>query len=292
MKRLVAIVIAAVAASTPLAAQEKAAVSTTTSFVEKFFGGNLDRRPQGSFSVGLHYDVWYTDFTAEAKIDTGALLGTQVDLIPELGVEGEKDINHINIHLGLSRLRLDIGYRRQSYEGNQTLARTISFDGSTFTVADTVRTRFAMNVTNLQMTINVLNNTFGPAGMFGLQLGPSIGFKVFDLEASIESRSTALSAEESITVPFPYVGLRAEVLLARYITVIGTFHVFSAGLGDIDAEYSFVEIRVQFNLNRFIGVFGGFRQEKVRVLDESDSKENNRVAFRTDGAFVGVEVGF
>ncbi|MGH7279194.1 MAG: hypothetical protein ACREJG_10930 [Candidatus Rokuibacteriota bacterium] len=213
--------------------------------------------------IELEGRYWLADIDARARVENDSLPGTRVDFDDDLGVEGEgvPDLR-LTIFTGLnSKIRLAYAYL--SFEGEETLDRSIEFAGSTFSVNMQVDTDVDIHYARLGWAWQFL----AVPGVF--KLGPLLEAKGFLFDTSLRTRGVSPEVRESHTFPLilPTVGLAVD------FTPHPSIHLFAeaSGLPAGDLGYFLdAEAGIRLILFRTLALSASYRLFDVRVEDGSD----------------------
>lgn len=228
----------------------------------------------------LSLKVGYQNLTPSGQFASReGVVNTVIDLENDFGIDEEAEVV-AEAALQLGAFRLSAGYMPLNYSGTSTLARSITFNGRTFTASEQATGSLDVDLFDLGLTWYLVNIDDLPVR---LQLGPELSVKVFDGEASIVSQTTGLSEAVSGTAPVPTLGLRARVGLGDMLSLVGR-------VGYVEyKDNSFLDAdgQVEFSPIPMFGIFAGYRYLDLEV-DEGDLF----VDATFDGPYGGVLVRF
>jgi hypothetical protein len=212
------------------------------------------------------------------KVTEGGVKGTEVDLTDDLGVSDE-DFWEGRLTLELGKHKLRYGFMRLRWDGDETLAETITFAGETFTVNSLV-------VTDLDIDYHRLGYVYDLLATNGNRLSVILEVKYFNIDAGLEAPNEvpAIDESESIDAPIPTVGLAFQLGLPFLFNIGGEITGITAG------KYGYMldaEAAINFNPVPFLTLSSGYRYLKLNVEDDDDE-----VDFDLNGPFLTLLVGF
>ena len=223
---------------------------------------------------------WFTELEAHVKTSSDAIPGSNIDLTEDLGVEGiNAPEGRLTFWPGRNH-RIRLAYTRLQFDGDETLARTITFSGTTFSASSRVTTDLDIHYARIgwiwqPLTIPDL-----------LKFGGLVDVKGAVVDASLRTRGASPEVKRSASVPFalPTLGLALDVtplpMLQLFAEVSG---LPAGGLGHVvDAEAG-----VRFVPIRFFTLLAGYRILDIRAEEGGDSAK-----LRLHGPFVGASLRF
>ncbi len=183
-------------------------------------------------------------------------VGTRIDMKNDLGFKDSKQPTaEIAFQLGDSRI--GIGLLPLTFKGSGTLARTITFNGQTFTAATAVQSEVKADILDFGYTYYLVNMDDLPSR---LQLGVEASLKVVNAKASMTSTANG-TQQVSGTAPIPTIGLRARVALADFIGLSGRIGY----LGYAGNKFMDADAQIEFSPLPAMGIYGGYRSLQIKV---------------------------
>lgn len=227
--------------------------------------------------VDVEARYWFTSLDANAKFTADSVVGTQFDLVDDLGIDDKKGFleGRITLELGSSKLRY--GYVPMKWSGSKTLTQSIVFAGTTYTASTQVDSELKLDYHRLGYEydfIDALNN----------KLGVIFEVKYFDGSASLKADSLGFNKTESFKAPIPTVGIAAQVGLPFLFSVGGevTGMTYGSSAYILDAEAG-----VNIKPMPFVLVSAGYRVFKLHVEQSDDMAE-----IKLKGPFVTLKADF
>ena len=181
--------------------------------------------------------------------------GTRIDLEQDLNFDNSKQFTgEVGISLGDSLFTL--AYIPLSFTGNGMLARSISYNGQTFTAGTTVTSEFKADIIDVGYTYYLVNMDDLPSRF---QLGIETAAKTVIVKSSMAGGG--INATKNITVPIPTLGLRTRIALADFIGVVGRVgYLGYSGNSFLDAD-----IQIEFSPLPTVGIYAGYRHLKLEL---------------------------
>lgn len=222
---------------------------------------------------------WFTDLEGDLKVSESTIEGTDIDITDTLKVDDE-DFWEIRATLELGSHKIRYGFVNLEWDGDNTLAETITFGGQTFTVSTLV-------ATDLDVVYHRLGYEYDIIDTLDNRLGLIFEVKYFDVDASIEAPNLvpAVKESESYSVALPTVGVAFQAGLPFLLNVGGEVTGITLG------KYGYLvdaEAAVNFNPFPFVTLSGGYRYFKLHADDDDDFE----LDFDLNGPFAMLRVGF
>jgi hypothetical protein len=230
--------------------------------------------------VELEGRYWFTDLSAAMKAKGGSLPGTDIDFGDELGLKSENAPEGRLTFLTGRNSRIRLAYTPLHFEGEKTIGRTITFDGTTFAANSRV-------ATDLDIQYGRIGWIWEPLGIPRvLKFGWIVEAKGFLIDASMRNRGVTPEVRETASLPFvlPTLGLAFDLTLHPAVHLFAEASGLPAGdLGHIvDAEAGLRILPVPF-----VNLSAGYRILDIRVEDGGDFAK-----MRLSGPFVGASLRF
>jgi hypothetical protein len=230
--------------------------------------------------VELEGRYWFIDLDASVKTKSDGIPGTNIDLSSDLGLQrGEAPEGRLTFWAGPnSRIRL--AYAHLEFEADQTLSRTVTFSGTTFTASSRV-------TSDVDIHYGRIGWIWQPVAIPGLlKFGGLLEAKGFVIDADLRTRGVTPEIKRSapIALALPTLGMALDVTPLAMLHLFGEVSGLPAGdLGHIvDAE-----VGVRFVPIRFFSLVAGYRLFDVRADEGGDSAK-----LRLNGPFVGASLRF
>lgn len=230
--------------------------------------------------IDIEGRYWFADLDASAKVKSGSVPGSRIDLDDDLAVDRE-DLPELRLTVstGLNG-KLRLAYLHGDFEGERTIERSFQFAGTTFTANSRVDSDIELHYGRIGWAWQFI----AVPGVF--KVGPMFELKGLVVDASLRTRGPGTNVHESTVLPmaFPTLGVMANVTPVRYLDVFA--EVSGVPFGDlghvVDAEAGLRLIPI-----RFLSLSAGYRLFDVRV-----GKDDNFARLKLSGPFIGASVRF
>lgn len=236
--------------------------------------------PAGAFEIGARALYWFPTMKADMKADTDAKVGTDLNLKDNLGV-GSESFPTFEAFGGVGKHRLSLAYTPIKYSGSTRLASPVNFNGQTFAAGSDVNTDLKLRMLDLEYQYKFLDLENILAGFSLSAIGQ---IKYIDGEAKMEAPATATSADFTVRVPIPMVGVGAHVGLlagllearAKVTGVAYSRNYLYEGLADLS-----------WTPFPFLDIHGGYKIIRLKI-DHNDKFLDTQF----QGPYVGLTVSF
>lgn len=245
------------------------------------------RVPASSATIGedYHLEVSFNfwNATPEAIVNSEALgiLGTDVDLVTDLGVE-KKNLKDLRVVLRpATKHRFRINYLPISYQAETTLKREFVFNGLRYRVGLPVSTDAQFKVWRFGYEYDFL---YRDRGFLGLLLDVKYTDVNVGLNSPIGDEFTKAIA------PIPSIGGVARVYAAKNLALnaeASYFKIPESASEDYKGRYVDFDINATFNAHKNFGVQAGYRKIDVLYGVKEDS---GTLAFK--GLYFGATARF
>ncbi|MFC1709692.1 hypothetical protein ACFL2J_06530 [Candidatus Omnitrophota bacterium] len=240
-----------------------------------FFAGQAFAEPM----VELEGRYWITGLKSHAKVTENALIGTDIDLVDDLGM-GAEDFPEVRLKWNTGpNSMLRFAYTQVSYGGDKNIERTITFAGQTYTVGALTSSELEVNYYRLGWAwqfINIADDT--------IKAGLLLDAKAFMLDVSLDAPSLGFSEAEDFAIVLPTIGGILDINLGEKLNLFfEASGLPSAGYGHLyDAE-----IGIKFIPIKNLSIIAGYR-----VIDIELEDDNNYGEMDITGPFFGATFRF
>ncbi len=227
--------------------------------------------------VDIEGRYWFTDLNATAKVTSGGVLGTDIDLANDLGIDDRKNFFDGRITLELGKHRIRYGFAPLKWSGSKTLTSSVTFNGQTYSASAGVDTDVKLDYHRLAYEydfIDTLDN----------RLGVIFEAKYFSGNARLAASSLGLDEKKTLRAPIPTIGVAGQVGLPFLLSVGG--EVTGITLGKKAYLYD-AEAGVSIKPAPFVVISGGYRIFKLH-LEDNDNKGD----FTLKGPYVMLRADF
>jgi opacity protein-like surface antigen len=222
---------------------------------------------------------WVTDLQAETKVTSNSLIGTNIDLRDDLGIDNE-DFPEARLtwHTGPNS-RIRFAYTQVAYDGSKSLEKIVNFNGVTYAAGTQVNSELAIDYFRLGWVWQFLNFAEDK-----IKIGPMIEAKAFLLDISLDAPSIPASESEDFMFGLPTIGGMLDFTLNEKLNLFAEASGLpSAGYGHFfDAEAGVRYIPV----DNFTVILG-YRAINAQIEDDDNFGE-----LRITGPFCSATVRF
>ena len=241
------------------------------------------RRPQTEpvgeqYRIELAYGWWDPSPTLIVNSESLDILGSDVDLIQDLGIE-QKKLGKINVVLRPGKKhRLRFERLPIHYEADATVKRSFVFNGQNFNVGLPVQTLANFDTYRFGYEYDFI---YKPKGFFGV---------LFDLkytDVNVELNSPIGAEFTKAIAPIPTIGFVGRVYPHRNLAINGEFSLFRMPEGlatklEGGGTYTDYDFNATYNFNRYVGAQLGYRK-----VDISYDVDNDTGALKFTGLYFG-----
>ena len=223
-------------------------------------------------AVGEEYHIqaaaglWAPALTGIVASGQFGRLGTQIDFVKDLKFQDTK-FSDFRFELKAGRRnKLYAQYVPVTYSSDTTLTRSIEFNGQNFAANLPLQASFDWKVWRLGYELDIVS-------MDRFFLGALLEARVTDFGVTLKTPGTTEFTKA--TAPLPaYGGIARAYLLPRLsVTASATgFKLWDSLATKVDATGNYLDLDVYatYNVNRYIGVQGGYRKMTMTVTLKKD----------------------
>jgi len=226
---------------------------------------------------------WITDLDADAKVVESGL-GTEFDLKSDLGIDDENyPEGRFTWHTGPNS-KIRFAYTRVDYEGDQTLSRTIDFNGKSYTVGARVVSDFEIQYFRLGWIWQFLNIEDK------LKLGPMVDLKGIMADLSLNAPTLSINESEEFLGGLPTIGAALDFNVVEDLDILGNVSLFGeiSGIPAGDLGHFFdAEAGIKIMPCKYFSITGGYRVIDFEVEDDPDF-----ASLTITGPFVAASLSF
>jgi len=223
------------------------------------------------FTFEMRGLYWLPGLTATIRSDKGALEGTRIDLVDDLGVDGDKAFPSFEATLKFfGRHKVIFSYINISYSATTILDSEIMFQGQTYDVLSLVSSSADIQSARLAYEFDLVRTD---SGFLGLQAG--VNFISAELEMVT---NFILSNKASVSAAVPMFGATGRFNFGPYVS--GT--AYAAYMTYQTADSLDAGVYLDFNPLRNLGLTLGWKT--VSLKGETDTE---KVDVQWSGPFAG-----
>jgi hypothetical protein len=220
---------------------------------------------------------WFTNLDSSFKSSSTSIIGTEIDLVNDLGIDDKKNFweGRVSLNLGSSKLRY--AYMPLSWSGSKDLTKSVVFAGKTYSASTKVDTELDIKYHRLGYEYDIIDT-------LGNKFGVIFDVKYFVIDASVKADALGFNESESVKAPVPTIGLAAQVALPFSFNVGAEATGITLGKG----KYLFDgEVTVSVQPASFLAASVSYRMLKLHLEDGDDMGE-----IKLKGPYMMLRAGF
>jgi hypothetical protein len=229
-------------------------------------------RPAGPPTVGETYHIeaaygwWNADPALTINSEGLGILGSDIDLIDDLGIE-QKKLGKFNLVLRpATKHKFRFEYLPITYEADTVLRRQIIFNGQLYNVGLPVQTTAQYKQSRFGYEYDFLYMKRGFAGVL-------FDVKYTDVNVEIASPLRPQPEFTKAVAPIPTIGFVGRGYVAPSVSITGEvsfFRVPDSISDEFDGSYTDFDLYGTVNFNRYVGAQLGFRNTDLSYLVDLD----------------------
>ncbi len=210
--------------------------------------------------VDVEARYWFTNLDANIEASSGAVIGTDLNLVSDLGIDDHESFPEGRITLELGHNRLRYAYMPLSWSGNTTISSSLSFAGMIFPSSTRVSTDVQFDYHRFSYEydfIDKLNN----------RLGLIVEVKYLDGRVNLKDAAFGLDESTRLQIPIPAVGVGGELAIPFLANVRAEITAMSLG------SLAYVvdgEVNIGFKPLPFVNVSAGYRYLRFHIEQDTD----------------------
>jgi hypothetical protein len=218
---------------------------------------------------------WFSNLDSEIKYTEAGIMGTEINLIDDLGMDDSENFQEGRITLEMGNHKLRYAYTPLSWDGQKTIIEGIQFGGVPYTAGTLVDS-------SLDLKYHRLGYEYDFLDVLDNKIGVIFEIKYFDIDARL--KATGIDESTTAKAPIPTIGVTGQVAIPFLFSVGGELSGITLG----SRGYLFDgEVVVSYHPLPLITISGGYRILKMK-LEEGDDK----ALFDLKGPFLVLRAGF
>lgn len=238
--------------------------------------------------VGIRLREWYAELHGSVSGDSSTIPGSTVDLGDDLGLDAPKWSPEIQVYGHIPFFgKLYAGWWRVDRDGDETLTRTITFAGQTYTASTRVESEVKLDVGYLTYEFDFPAIPLGD--LLSWEIGLQLGARVMRGEGSINS-AIASGSDDGI-IGTPVLGGHMALKIASWVRV----DVELVGLGFSYSGHrgTYLEGYGEVTVEPLPWIFAGFGYKYVAIfLKDSVGDSNFDLDIHLNGFYLTAGVRF
>jgi hypothetical protein len=195
--------------------------------------------------VSVTADYWMPTLDANIQSTDLAIIGSDIDIINDLGFDDSENIPALKASLDLPFFpELLVSYFAIDASATKDITKTLTYKGVAYNVSDNVSSSYDITQYEALLSFNVIDADAGKLGLL-------IGAKYFEVETELRDNTLGTTKSESVDGPVPVIGVVGAVQLPAKFRIEAIARGLSLEVQDIDAKLYDVEAAVHYDVNRF-----------------------------------------
>jgi len=217
------------------------------------------------YAVEITTGLWYPNASAIVSSESLGIIGSEIDLVNDLGVVDEKFTDYRVVVRPGRKHKLRFQYTPIEYETEATIQRDLVFNGIVFPIRLPVTSRLDWKAWRFGYEYDFL---YRDRGFLGLILEAKYTDVKVELENPVSREFTEAQA------PIPALGIIGRGYIAPNIAVTGEFTGFKMpgdfSEGEDAAQYFELDLYGTLNFTDNFGIQGGYRSLAVKYQIDED----------------------
>jgi hypothetical protein len=232
--------------------------------------------------IELELRGWAPTLRGNVQSSSSGMPGTDVSLSDTLGVNTQQNFfwPKATLHFA-DRHRLFASYLGMRYAGDKTITQQFIFNGTTYTVGDSVHSQVDFKEAVLGYQYDVLKFT-----QFALNMNLQLHY--LDIKTEVRGAMVGTNKEE-FQVPMPTIGAGVQLWPTDWLKLSGDFNIFKMGIPGAKGELIDSQAALTISPVEWIGVSAGYRYYRILARD-TDS--NDRADWLQKGPYVSLMLRF
>ncbi len=216
--------------------------------------------------IGVGLAWWFAFLDAKAQISVPGIIGTDIDLVDDLGVDDMVGIPVISLWVQpLSWLKFQAEYMTAGIEGSKVIDESIAFDGRFFDISDTVRGELDVDRFSGWVEINPFNGSWG-------YLGFAVGGEYIHLDGKL-SDDLIGSVSSSLDAGTVTLGVQAGFNLTENLEAHARMRGMSFDISDVKAEVFDIQAGLAYTFWDTLELSADYRYLFLKVEEDDNSGE-------------------
>jgi len=233
-------------------------------FIAAFFAANRDAHAL----VTLEGRYWFTTLDATIKTSESSVIGTDINLVDDLGFKNKKNFPELRFTLGSDRHKLRYGYLPLEWDGSKTITKSVVFAGKTYSASTLVTSKLKVDYHRLGYQYDFITSKENKES----RLGFIFDIKYFNIDASLDAPALALSKTNNIKAPVPTIGFGGGFNLPAYLSVNAEATGLSLSAGGTKFSMFDAEGSLRFRPVDWFAASAGYRLLKLHVTNDTNDK--------------------
>ena len=231
--------------------------------------------------MAVEVSYWLPSSDADVRATELSVLGTNIDVENDLGIDDSPAVTSISASFNLVRFnRFVFSFLSIEADGNKDITRDITFKGRTYSVGENVSSSYEFKHYEGYYE-------FIPFKQDAAELGVLVGVKYIEIDSQLTSNTSTISESASVKGPLPIVGVQGEIRLPYKFQLSGVGKGFIINYSDSDFKLIDIVTALNYDINNFLRATVGYR---YFLIDAEDG--DNKADIEFTGPVVGLTGSF
>jgi hypothetical protein len=164
--------------------------------------------------VGIRLREWYATLEGRIEAQGGSIPTTSISLDRTLGLDDQEVVHEVQAYLRIPLLgRFYAGWWFSTFEGDETLSRTITFADQTFTASTPVESKLDLDV--YYLSYEFVLPTIPDGDLLKAEIGVLVGLR--GMVADGEVSAAGQEASEDGAIGFPVLGVHGALRVTDWL---------------------------------------------------------------------------
>ncbi|MFH1776492.1 MAG: hypothetical protein ABH952_02890 [Candidatus Omnitrophota bacterium] len=213
-------------------------------------------------------NYWLAEFEGKVQVTEAAIVGTNIELNTDLGIDDHENIPNVTIAYRLFNAKLTASYFNVANKGSKSVTQQFNYKGDTYPVGTAVDSKLDLTVIEGKYSNRFLGTDY-------YDLYGQIGIKYAEISAELNTVTLGAKTQE-IKAPIPFIGVAVE-LRPFYnmfnFAISGDITGISINIGDADFTLIDFTGAISYDVFENLRVSAGYRYLSVDGADGDDKAE-------------------
>ncbi|MBI2920992.1 MAG: hypothetical protein HYY18_07895 [Planctomycetes bacterium] len=248
---------------------------------------DLNGKPIDEFTFALEGRLWRSELGGSIRVEENSF-GTLIEFDEDLNLDSaEEEIEGVILFRAKSLL-IRGAYVEATFKDTETLERSFTFAGTTFSVSESVEAETTFRIGGVEVEWLLLN--VGSAAKIGLEIGLGIGARYLSVSAEFHSETTGISERERKNTVVPVISASASLGVMNFLRLDANL----AGLwfDYLGIEGLFLDGSISAKLFLYHSVWVGLGYRYAGLDLEFNHGDDFEIDVSLSGVFVALGVQF
>jgi len=237
--------------------------------------------------IGVRVREWFARASGTVQSEGNGLGSTRLDLADDLGLGDQQLTHELQIYGRIPFFgRLYAGWWHSHDTGSDTLERTVTFAGQTFTQSTQINSEYTLDVAYLTYEVALPSIPLGK--LVELEISPNLSLRGIRAKGSIEA--SGMSGSDSGTVGLPTLGVHATLKLFDFVRTEAEVTGLQFRYGNNEAHY--LEFYAEAVVEPLPFLFAGVGYKLVQINVTKGGSDPSHIDVDIAGVYITFGVRF